>query len=186
MAKLRFSLDDRDLKKKLDQIERAANKNDRFLKRAGMVVLRSTDERFKLCRKPDGGKWKDITDFTKANRKKGPSEGEPIPLQDNGTLKNSVTPIRGPGNIWKPTQNYIDVGTNVPYANIHQFGCGPFTIKSKGKKSLRFFGKDGKPVYRKKINHPGIVARPFLGINQNDQKQIEQTYIDSFRSQLPS
>lgn len=60
----------------------------------------------------------------------------------------------------------VKIGTDVPYAAIHEFGgrTKPHEIRPK-RKTFLAFQKDGKWVYtRKPINHPGskIPARPFI------------------------
>jgi phage gpG-like protein len=60
----------------------------------------------------------------------------------------------------------VQIGTDVPYAAIHEFGgkTNPHVISPKRKPFLAF-QKDGKWIYtRKPVNHPGskIPARPFI------------------------
>lgn len=66
------------------------------------------------------------------------------------------------------------VGTNVPYARIHQLGgkTRPHVIKPKNKKALAFGGRVVKSV-----NHPGsnIPARPFLSLVDSDKAVMLRT-----------
>lgn len=63
--------------------------------------------------------------------------------------------------------NELNFGTNVPYAAHHHFGTKPYTIKPKTKQALAFGG-----VVVKKVNHPGLKARPFFGVNDADNEEI--------------
>ncbi len=83
------------------------------------------------------------------------------PLRDTGRLMNSIT-----YQVWA---GYVEVGTNVCYAPVHQFGA---TIKArpgqpgrnrcgrrKGVPFLVFQGADRKPIFARQVTIP---ARPFL------------------------
>lgn len=50
---------------------------------------------------------------------------------------------------------------NVKYAAAVHDGTGPYIIKPKRKKVLRFEVR-GRVVFAKKVHHPGIKGRPFL------------------------
>jgi phage gpG-like protein len=72
----------------------------------------------------------------------------------------------------------IRFGTDVPYARVHEEGGDPFDIVAKSAKALRFKGRDGNYIFRKKVRHPGMRARPFLRPGVDDalpgyQKAIE-------------
>lgn len=70
--------------------------------------------------------------------------------------------------------NYARVGTNEPYARIHQLGgkTRPHIIRAKNKKALAFGGRVVKSV-----NHPGsdIPARPFLQLTEGDRAGMLRT-----------
>lgn len=53
-----------------------------------------------------------------------------------------------------------EVGTRgVPYAVIVEFGSQPHEIVAHGSGMLRFTGRDGQVVFRKRVHHPG--TRPY-------------------------
>jgi len=54
------------------------------------------------------------------------------------------------------------IGTNVKYAAVHEFGTGPFTIRPKNKKALRF-SVGGAFHFAKQVRHPGFPARRMFG-----------------------
>jgi phage virion morphogenesis protein len=78
-------------------------------------------------------------------------------LQDIGILAGSLSTRYG--------SDYAEIGSNVPYAAIHQFGgqTRPHTIRPRDKKALAFTGKHGKQGV-KSVHRPGskIPARPCL------------------------
>ena len=90
-------------------------------------------------------------------------------LDKDGHLKDSID--------YHATSSKVMVGSNLPYARIHQKGVktSPHVIRPKRKKALAFGG-----VVRKKVNHPGsdIPARPYLGISDDDREEIMDTMTD--------
>lgn len=46
-------------------------------------------------------------------------------------------------------------------AAVHE-GTRPHVIRAKNGKALKFPGRDGNPVFRASVNHPGTQPRPFL------------------------
>ena len=64
------------------------------------------------------------------------------------------------------------VGSNLPYARIHQKGG---TIKPKKAKKLVFKGRGGKKVA---VDEVTIPARPYLGVSADDMKEVRETISD--------
>ena len=100
--------------------------------------------------------WVPLLESTRASRAaKGTGTGKM--LQVTGRLASSITSAY--------TNNTAQVGTNVVYAAIHQFGgqTAPHTIVAKYAKALAWPAAGGKG-FAKSVNHPGskIPARPFL------------------------
>ena len=94
-------------------------------------------------------------------------------LQHTGNLRNSIQAISD--------KDSAQVGTNVAYAPIHQFGghTRPHKIVPKPpKKALAFGGR----VY-KSVSHPGsrIPARPFLRLTSQDEKDVVSDVKDYLR-----
>lgn len=85
-------------------------------------------------------------------------------LYKSSNLRRSVLPTHG--------RDFAMIGTNVPYAAIHQFGgkTKPHVIRPKNGKALAFNG-----LVFKKVNHPGsdIPARPYLPIDERGFLQRE-------------
>ncbi len=78
-------------------------------------------------------------------------------LRDTGRLMNSIAYAIG-GDV-------IRVGTNVDYGPALHYGA---TIKPVAGKFLKF-GSEEKPVFMKQVVLP---ARPFLGINTEDETNV--------------
>lgn len=95
-------------------------------------------------------------------------------LQDKGQLRQSF--VQGQPKSIDDTE--VVIGSSVRYALFHQDGTKPYTISPRSQKFLAFpvavkvepanKGKDkGQKfqdnwVYRKKVRHPGLPARPML------------------------
>ncbi len=88
-------------------------------------------------------------------------------LTDTGRLRDSI-------NV-RAYARHVEVGTNVKYAAIHQFGgtTGPRIITPKHKKALYWPGA-AHPV--RAVKHPGstIPARPFLAVQDEDWTEIKR------------
>lgn len=85
------------------------------------------------------------------------------PLLDTGRLRDSITAASD--------SRQAVVGTGVSYAPYHQFGTAPHVITARRAKALAF--KVGnRTIYRKSVNHPGIPARPFLQLTDEDVAEM--------------
>lgn len=155
------------------------------LRAIGAALVRSTLQRFEYQRSPAGVPWK---------RSKRAIEQNGQTLVDSGRLRTSIT-FRALGN------DAVEVGTNVVYAAIHQFG-GPIDFAARTG-TLRFQGgrfarqrrrKDGtlRPPTSKqrdvnasfgarRLNMP---ARPYLGLDDNDREDIAEIVARHLRRAL--
>lgn len=153
MYSIRLDGDVRKLMKKLGKMK------DIDLKSASQVLsetLRSsTRQRFKDEISPEGKKWQASI--------RAENEGG-VTLVDSSALKNSIKSVA--------EKTGFAVGTNKVYARTHQFGDDR-TIKAKTSKGLRFM-VNGKWVIKKKVKVT-IPERPFLGISEEDMKEIKGT-----------
>lgn len=71
------------------------------------------------------------------------------PLVLTGTMMDQIFPLSG--------SDFVEIGASAKQAPWHQFGVDPFQIET------RNFGF---------VDHPGITARPFLGVSDQDQQDI--------------
>lgn len=120
----------------------------------GQELRTSTIERFREERTPEGKKW----DSSIRSEQTGDKT-----LTDTAVLRNSIKV--------KVSESGIAVGTNDIRAATHQFG-DTRTIRAKRGKYLRFqINGSWVSTPRVKITIP---KRPFLGVSENDQKEIRE------------
>lgn len=76
---------------------------------------------------------------------------------DTRAILNSIHRERGPG--------YVDVVAGVPgvtdYLGYHHFGYGPYTIRPRTRRALRFVS-GGQVVFATRVRHPGFAGTLFL------------------------
>ncbi|MCL2524611.1 MAG: phage virion morphogenesis protein [Betaproteobacteria bacterium] len=141
-----------------------------------------TEQNFQSQGRP---RWLPLHASTEAARlKKGKGRSVLMILQDSGILAASLSTDYGP--------DFVQIGSNVPYAAIHQFGgtTRPHVIRPKDKKALAF-GSKGKETVVKQVNHPGskIPARPFMLFTGPPeavklQPEAERTILDTISRML--
>jgi len=54
------------------------------------------------------------------------------------------------------------MGSNVKYAAVHEYGCGPYTIRARNGKAMRWGNASGIHFART-VRHPGFPARRMFG-----------------------
>ena len=150
-----------DVKKLLKQIKKLES-TDITIRSTSKVLAQtirtSTVMRFDKEKGPDGKAW---TPSKRVVRDGGKS------LTDKAVLKRSIRA--------KSTADGFAVGTDVVYARTHQYG-DERTIRAKTSKGLRFY-IGGRWVNKKKV-HIKIPARPYLGLSDEDMKEIRDTLLD--------
>ena len=114
----------------------------------------STVERFGREEDPEGNKW---TTSIRVSESGGKT------LTKTGMLKASIRSEVNSGG--------LAVGTNDIRAATHQFGAER-TIRAKNKKNLKF--KIGNRWISKAAVHITIPARPYLGVSEEDQREIQE------------
>ena len=147
MAGVTLRVDSKDL----DRVSRHLQKIlDRFadtrnlMEAIGASLVSSTQLRFEEGQNPEGQPWKPWSASYAARRR-----GEAI-LLDKGRLSDSLTFVAGPDR--------VEVGTNVIYAAIHQFGGEEVGIP--------------------------IPARPYLGLSGDDTQELLEMIDDWASRQL--
>lgn len=206
MPKFHFSVDSKKVRQMLHRAAVVGKDTKKPLEEAGIYVLRQSDLSFAKERQPNGAKWTQLKESTKKKRRKGKkSHGERI-LQDTGTLRNSVS-VGQQGNVFRSDSKSVEVGTNVPYANVHQFGA-KIQKKARKVKVLHKLNKNNTDFMRQK-KHPNLLvfgskkhknvierefmakahtinipARPFLGITAQHGKVIVGIIGNYIREQM--
>jgi phage virion morphogenesis protein len=117
----------------------------------GEALLESTQKRFSDGVAPNGEPWKELADGSKAH------------LVQSGRMMSDIHPTSG--------DNWVMLTASARQAAYHQFGTGPYTIEPKKGKYL-YFKYGGHLIRKKQVNHPGLPARPFMGISQDDDDLI--------------
>lgn len=140
-------LDDRDLETGLLTLLRKSRDMRPALRDIGEMLVSSTHERFENEEDPEGNSW------TPSRRAKDDG-GQTLSV--SGRLRNSITS--------RVSAIGVEVGTNVKYAAIHQFGG---EIKPKTAAALVFEVGD-RLVFARKVQMP---ARPYLGISDDDRQE---------------
>jgi phage gpG-like protein len=130
----------------------------------------------------DKEKWRPLAMFTlfvKSHRKEKQTK-KPLLLQDTGYMRMSIVPVVG--------DNFAQVGTNVPYAKLHQFGgmSEPNSVRiasfwrrrpSTGEQDVRVH------EYTMNIRRHRVPARPFLTIREQHKQRIMGIVRSWFRGQ---
>ncbi len=77
--------------------------------------------------------------------------------------------------------DFAEISATTKYARWHQEGTGPYVILPVKGKALSFTGAGGDKVVRRKVNHPGLPPRPFIGLSASDRKgllDIASSYLE--------
>ena len=120
----------------------AINDPSPLLAELGEYGLRSTRARFKTQTAPEKRRNKNRI------------------LTLNGYLRGQMT--------WQLVgDRTVEIGSNLPYAAVHQFGA---TIKPRAAKVLMFWGHVAKSVT--------IPARPYLGLSDEDRSEIVERTLE--------
>jgi phage virion morphogenesis protein len=148
-------------------VARAGNPRGMF-ERIGASLVASTQRRFETGTEPGGSPWPPSLRALATGGKT---------LVDTARLMQSITFIA--------SESGVEVGSNVIYAAIHQFGgdiahpARTQTVHRKVNKStgkLSGFVKKGKATHAQEVavgaHTTHIPARPFLGIDVDDAREI--------------
>lgn len=126
---------------------------ERMHRSVGERLLNSIADRFRDERDPQGNVWKRLSGATLESRRKKKIKSRKI-LHERGGLEMSM--------LYKARADEVQVGSNLIYAALQQFGG---TISRKGKDVV-------------------VPARPFLGVSDADKKAIEHIIEDRLNARL--
>lgn len=163
--------DDKALLDKLNRVSELTNNLRPALQDIGEQLIISTKARFRNSVAPDGSKWAPNAESTllamlrkRGGLSKKRSGSKPMATKKGLAMKAQKKPLIGEskrlGNeiFHEVSGNTLRIGSALEYAAVQQFGA------KKGE-----FGKD-------KRSHPlpwgDIPARPFLGISEQDRRDI--------------
>jgi len=117
----------------------------------GGALLESTQRRFETGSAPDGSVWPQSIRAMVGER------GGPT-LNDTGRLLDSLT--------FNASDQGLELGTNVLYAAVQQFGA---TIRPKAAGGKLAFRLLGRTIFADEVTIP---ARPFIGLDEDDERAI--------------
>ena len=127
-----------------------------LLAQLGEYTLRTTRARFKSQTAPDGTAWAALQPWYKKEK----SQNKNRVLTLRGYLRGQlVSQVVGGKS--------VEVGSNLIYAAVHQFGG---TIRPQNAKLLAFRGHVAKSVT--------IPARPYLGLSDADRNELVERTLD--------
>ena len=135
---IEIKIENQEVNKRLLEIARKTENLRPLMKNIAGILAFSTEENFKNEDRPE--KWTDLADITKENRRKQHKYPGQI-LQVSGQLASSIST--------QYDDNSAVIGSNLPYAAIHQLG-----------------GQAGR---NKKVKIP---ARPYINLTDDDFKEI--------------
>ncbi|MGH7027376.1 phage virion morphogenesis protein [Brevundimonas sp.] len=130
--------------------------------RIGAYGEESTVHRFETQKGPDGDPWEPSL---RAKATGGQT------LVDSGRLRQSMT--------WNASRDSAEWGTNLIYAGVHQDGA---TIAAKGDGHLGFVIPG---IGFRSPKEVVIPARPFLGVDADDEDEIDDIVQDYIAEVLP-
>lgn len=132
-------------------------------------LLRNTMDRFDAEVSPNGSAWAPLNAWY-LTFKRGPGILRGAAM--NGGLQDSLTSeVQG---------SSVVIGSNKPYAAVHQFGA---TIRPKNPSGMLVIrsGEGGKGPVMGKARSVTIPARPYLGLSARDEETIldaAETHLD--------
>ncbi|MBL8510589.1 MAG: phage virion morphogenesis protein [Betaproteobacteria bacterium] len=150
-----------------------------LLQSIGFSLLRSTRDRFDSQIDPDGRRWSPLKAATIKSKKRRKNRI----LENTLTLRDSIQ--------MRVNDNSVEIGTNVVYAAIHQFG-GEIERAPHTRLGLKLRKVRGKTRFAKASATKGvrtvnasvgaykipIPARPFLGVSKQDESEIARIVRD--------
>lgn len=117
----------------------------------GEHMVGSTQQRFKDGVSPEGIPWKPLADGSGRT-----------PLNLTGTMRDQIAPESGP--------TWMQLVASAKQARWHQEGTDPYTILPKEPGGMLSWPGAAHPV--RKVDHPGLEARPFMGVSADDGEMI--------------
>jgi phage virion morphogenesis protein len=185
MAEIRVTIDDTAVLTALKRTRDGLLNLRPAMKNIGEYLLLETDDRFKKQEAPDGSAWKPISrSWRQYKVRKGHITKI---LQMRGRLRKSI--------VYKASADQVNVGTNVVYANIHQFGGSIAHYARSQTANFRIDKKTGQSRFAKKkranfaqnvtigAHTTDITARPFLGVNGENERAIGRIVADYINDQ---
>ena len=176
MTEIRIEVDDTRIQAALNRLLRVSQDLSPVMVEIAGHLEAGVKSRFRSQTGPDGQKWPALSETTKKRRRK--TGHTPITiLQQSGLLARSI-------------QSHSDkmsavAGTNVWYAATHQFGAAKGEFGSFSVIARMIRGKYTRLKSNPTVQVPWgkIPARPFLGLSEDDTRNILDTINDFIEQQ---
>lgn len=154
---IRVEIDSSDLQRAIARAQKYLSDLTPFYEDVGAYMERVTENRFRTETGPDGQPWKELAASTRA------AKANDKILTERGKMRESLSSEADPDG--------VTVGFSDRKARWHQFGTKPYTIEPKNGRWLAFQGASGMRFARQ-VEHPGVPARPMLGISPANEREI--------------
>jgi phage virion morphogenesis protein len=157
-------IDDRDVQRTLQRIEKKSGNLHPCLKNMGVYLVESIQGRFTRQVDPAGQRWAALKPATLKQKKH-----TKILTETSGLRDSFVYSVRNNG---------LKVGTNKIYAAPHQFGLDKdLHVPAHKRRVTQAFGKELKfPVWAQVKAHtfnPKLPARAMLGFSNEDRRELQ-------------
>ncbi|MFV8668073.1 phage virion morphogenesis protein [Ralstonia pseudosolanacearum] len=154
----------------------------------GESLFRVNQERHDKGLAPDGTKWKPLSPLTigtavwqqqgQSFRKNGQmslATARKVQARRGGRILYGNGDLLGSFN-YQVTGAELRLGFSDEKAAWHHLGTKPYTITPKKAKALAFAG-----LVRKRVNHPGLTARPLVGFPASDEQLVADVTADHLK-----
>lgn len=151
---IELKVDDREVRAALKKMLAASENTEPAMATIATKMLGAVEDNFRAEGRPT--KWAALKASTLAARAKAGKSGKI--LQRSSHLARSITQFH--------SRAAAGVSTNVKYAAAMQFGLKPFHRR------LKETTKKPRPAAFKQTQHPGVVARPFMVLTEQNKGDI--------------
>lgn len=149
-----FELQDNALSEVVNRLSHELQHPDHMLLSIGDALLTVNNKRHLESKAPDGTPWAPLKESSKKDKRKGG------PLVKTSEMIDRL--------IYQVDSNRLKLGfdgkRNADLASWHHNGTDPYIIEPLNRKALKFGN-----VIVKRVKHPGLPARPLLGMPQTDK-----------------
>jgi phage gpG-like protein len=195
---IRIEFQVKDLLNALNGIRQEIAEPERILRSLGMSLRNQNARRHAKGVSPDGSPWKPLSPLTigssvwkeqiRKSKSKNPYKTKAMSL----SIAKKVRARRGGRILYESGEmldsinyriegNTVIVGFNKRHqlAAWHHGGTKPYSIKPRDKKALSFAG-----IVAKRVNHPGIPARPLFGFPDEDRQLVQDVVKEGLEAVL--
>lgn len=142
-------------------VRKGLQRHDKLLEAVGETLLNVNRDRHAAGLAPDGSKWKPLAPFTLGTARKVQSKRGRRVLYASGDMLNSFHKQV----VGDTLMLNFDGDREARLAGFHHSGTNPYVITPKKAKALAFAG-----LVVKRVNHPGLPARPLVGFPDSDRR----------------